>query len=116
MKITLHYSTFMTLYVYACGMTVTIDMECKPLDEILDFVQSIFDDKTFFHGDSVEQVCVIDSKTGELIAECVPDKEVNNDAESWPTPEEIFDEKYDDWAYNEDMGFDAYLGDYTYDC
>ena len=56
MKTTLHYSTFMTLYVYACGMTATVDMECKPLDEVLDFVQDIFKDNTFFHGDSVEQL------------------------------------------------------------
>ena len=102
MKTTLHYSTFMTLYVYACGMTATVDMECKPLDEVLDFVQDIFDDKTFFHGDSVEQVCVIDSKTGELIAECVPEK--------------AFEDAYDDWTYNEDMGYDPYLGCYTDDC
>ena len=102
MKTTLHYSTFMTLYVYACGMTATVDMECKPLDEVLDFVQDIFKDNTFFHGDSVEQVCVIDSKTGELIAECVPEK--------------AFDDAYDDWAYNEDMGYDPYLGCYTDDC
>ena len=102
MKTTLHYSTFMTLYVYACSMTATVDMECKPLDEVLDFVQDIFNDNTFFHGDSVEQVCVIDSKTGELIAECVPEK--------------AFEDAYDDWAYNEDMGYDPYLGCYTDDC
>ena len=40
------------------------------------------------------------------------DKEVNDDAESWPTPEEIFD----DWGYNEDEGYDPYLGCYTDDC
>lgn len=112
MKTTLHYSTSMTLYVYACGMTATVDMGCKPLDEILEFVEAIFNDKTFFHGESVDTVHVIDSNTGELIAECEPDKEVDNDAESWPTPEEIFD----DWGYNEDEGYDPYLGCYTDDC
>lgn len=112
MKTTLHYSTFMTLYVYACGMTATIDLECKSLEDTLDFVQHIFNDDTFIHGESVDMVHVIDSKTGELIAECEPDREVDNDAESWPTPEEIFD----DWGYNEDMGYDPYLGCYTDDC
>ena len=111
MKTTLHYSTFMTLYVYACGMTATIDLRCKSLEDTLDFVQHIFDDDTFIHGETVDTIHVIDSKTGELIAECEPDKEAN-DSESWPTPEEIFD----DWGYNEDEGFDPYLGCYTDDC
>lgn len=112
MKTTLHYSTFMTICVHACGVTATVDYGCKPLEDVLDFVQAIFNDETLFCGESVESVHVIDSKTGELIAECVPDKEVNNDVESWPTPEEIFD----DWDYNEDMGFDPYLGCYSDDC
>ena len=111
MKTTLHYSTFMTLYVYAYGMTAMIDLGCKSLEDTLDFVQHIFDDDTFIHGETVDTIHVIDSKTGELIAECEPDKEAN-DSESWPTPEEIFD----DWGYNEDEGFDPYLGCYTDDC
>ncbi len=104
MKTTLHYSTFMTLYVYVRGMTATVDMGCKPLNEVLDFVQDIFNDSTFFHSDAVEQVCVIDSKTGELIAECAP----NN--------EQFFENDDNDWGYNEDMGYDPYLGCYSDDC
>ncbi|MBQ3641725.1 hypothetical protein II906_07375 [bacterium] len=102
MKTTLHYSTFMTLCVHACGMTATVDMGCKSLEDVLDFVQHIFNDDTFFHGESVESVHVIDSETGELIAECVP--------------EESVDDVYDDWGYNEDIGYDPYLGCYTDDC
>lgn len=40
--------------------------------------------------------------------------------------EELFDDSwdedysddgaYDDWGYNEDEGFDPYLGEYTWDC
>jgi len=107
MKTTLHYSTFMTLYVYACGMTATIDLECKSLEDTLDFVQHIFNDDTFIHGESVDMVHVIDSKTGELIAECEPDRE------SGPTAVDDFDS---DWGYNEDEGYDPYLGCYTDDC
>lgn len=106
MKTTLHYSTFMTLYVYACGMTATVDMGCKPLDEVLQFVEAIFADKTFFHGDSINSIHVIDSKTGELIAEC------ESDTESGPTAVD----DWGDWDYNEDMGYDPYLGCYTDDC
>lgn len=112
MKTTLHYSTFMTLNVHALGMTAMVDMGCKPLNEVLDFVEHIFSNDTMFCGDYVEKVVVCDSNTGELIAECDPDKEINDDAESWPTPEEIFE----DWGYNEDAGFDPYLGCYTDDC
>lgn len=102
MKTTLHYSTFMTVCVHACGMTATVDFDCKPLEDVLDFVQHIFNDDTFFHGESIESVHVIDSKTGELIAECVPEESVDDD--------------YGDWDYNEDMGFDPYMGCYTDDC
>lgn len=106
MTTTLHYSTFMTLCVHACGMTAEVDMGCKPLEEVLDFVSHIFDDDTFFHGDSIELVHVIDSKTGELIAECAPDPI------SGPTAVD----EWNDWDYNEDMGFDPYLGCYSDDC
>ena len=112
MKTTLHYSTFVTLSVYGCGITANVDLGCKPLNEVLDYIEHIFNDDTIFCGKFVTHVVATDSKTGELIAECVPDKEVNNDVESWPTPEEIFD----DWNYNEDMGFDPYLGCYSDDC
>ena len=112
MTTTLYYSTATTLYVHACGMTATIEMGHKQLNEVLDFVQHIYDDDTFIHGDSVESIQVVDTNTGELLADCVPDKEINNDTESWPTPKEIFD----DWGYNEDMGYDPYLGCYSDDC
>ena len=106
MKTTLHYSTFMTLCVHACGMIATVSMDCKPLEDVLQFVEAIFNDETFFHGDSVESIHVIDSKTGELIAECEPN------TESGPTA--IND--WSNWDYNEDMGYDPYLGCYTDDC
>lgn len=101
MKTTLHYSTFMTLNVHALGMTAMVDMGCKPLDEVLDFVEHIFSNDTMFCGDYVEKVVVCDSNTGELIAECDSD---HHD----PIPE--------DWDYNEDEGFDPYMGCYTDDC
>ena len=32
--------------------------------------------------------------------------------------EELYDDEYDyeDWGFNEDEGFDPYLGEYTWDC
>ena len=102
MKTTLYYSTFVTLSVSALGMTATVDMGCKPLNEVLDFIEHIFNDDTMFCGKYVQKVVATDTKTGELIAECVPEK--------------AFEDAYDDWAYNEDMGYDPYLGCYTDDC
>lgn len=101
MKTTLHYSTFMTLYVHACGMTATVDMGCTPLKDVLQFAEAIFNNKTFFHGDSVEAVHVIDSKTGELIAECEPE------TASGPTAvKDDWDDDYDE------CGYDPYLNWY----
>lgn len=45
-----------------------------------------------------------DSNTGEVYASC-----------SWDD-ESIPEEDYGDWDYNEDEGFDPYLGEYTWDC
>ena len=101
MKTTLHYSTFVTLNVSALGMTATIDMGCKPLNEVLDFVEHIFNNDTMFCGEYVQKVVVTDTNTGELIAECDPDCD---------------DKTCNDWDYNEDMGFDPYLGCYSDDC
>lgn len=45
-----------------------------------------------------------DANTGELYATC-----------SWDD-ESIPEEDYGDWDYNEDEGFDPYMGEYTWDC
>lgn len=48
-----------------------------------------------------------DSHTGELYATCSWDEE--------DVPEEDYG-TWDDWGYNEDEGFDPYMGEYTWDC
>lgn len=48
-----------------------------------------------------------DSNTGEVYASCSWDDE--------STPEEDYG-AWEDWNYNEDEGFDPYLGEYTWDC
>lgn len=110
MKTTLHYSTFITLCVHACGMTAQVDMGCKPLEEVFDYVGYIFTNGTFFHADCVESVHVIDSNTGELIAECEPDKKSEElDSDGW-TMYDAIDEA------DLEMGFNPYEGCYDYDC
>ena len=48
-----------------------------------------------------------DANTGELYATCSWDDE--------SIPEEDYG-AWDDWGYNEDEGFDPYMGEYTFDC
>ena len=103
MKTTLTYSTFMTLSVHTLGLTATIDLGCKELSEVLEYVDCIFHNATMFHKECVDLVYVIDTKTGELIATCEPDGPIPVDDDP-------------DWGYNEDMGYDPYMGCYTDDC
>ena len=103
MKTTLHYSTRMTLCVHSLGLTANIDLGCKTLDDALKYVDCIFDDATLFRCECVDSVHIINSDTGELIAECEPDGPI-------PVEDDC------DWGYNEDEGFDPYEGCYSYDC
>jgi len=48
------------------------------------------------------------ANTGELAATCW-----------WQEGDDVIEEDYDawdDWGYNEDEGFDPYMGEYTWDC
>ena len=50
---------------------------------------------------------IYETDTGIVLAHCSWDDE--------STPEEDYG-AWDDWNYNEDEGFDPYLGEYTWDC
>lgn len=103
MKTTLHYSEKMTFCVAGLGIMAQVDAGYTTLEAALEYAQAIFDDKTLFNGESVESVHIINSETGELIAECEAEshEEINLDL---------------DWGFNEDMGYDPYLGCYSDDC
>lgn len=58
----------------------------------------------------IENINISDMNTGELLAVCTPD------IVSGPTAVEDEDDWDDDWGYNEDEGYDPYLGCYTDDC
>jgi len=79
MKTTLTYSARMTICVHTLGLTANIDMGCKELQEVLDYVEAIFNDDTMFRKYCVSNVHVIDSNTGELIAICDPDQPIGDD-------------------------------------
>ncbi len=108
MKTTLTYSAPFTLTITAVnGDVVTLDASCQSLDSILEYVNMIFNDETpLFHGNGIALITVCDSTTAEIVAECRPDDELDFDNPNYDP----------DWGYNEDMGFDPYLGCYTDDC
>lgn len=108
MKTTLTYSAPFTLIITAVnGDVVTLDAASQTLDSILEYVDMIFNDATpLFHGNGITLITVCDSTTGEIVAECRPDDELDFDNPNYDP----------DWGYNEDMGFDPYLGCYSDDC
>ena len=64
------------------------------LDTAAEFVQAAFEDG---YGDAFD---IIDANTGEVLI-TFEDEDPSED---------------NDWGYNEDMGFDPYLGCYTDEC
>jgi hypothetical protein len=108
MKTTLTYSAPFTLTITAVnGDVVTLDASCQSLDSILEYVNMISNDETpLFHGNGIALITVCDSTTAEIVAECRPDDELDFDNPNYDP----------DWGYNDDMGFDPYLGCYTDDC
>ena len=73
-----------------------------PFDKALLVAEDIFAGEFVFPARDVKQILITDSNTGELLATCAPDAD--------------FDDNCNSWSYNEDCGFDPYLGCYTDDC
>lgn len=103
------------LYSTNCAITIYFKKDCdlasaefreqfKTLKSAIEMAGFIF---SAIYPETTERVVIWDSNTGEILAECTPD------CDSGPieVPEDPLD-----WNYNEDMGFDPYLGCYTDDC
>lgn len=109
MKLNLTYGASFDLIITTIDGNFTHEMRSCALQDAVDYAEMIFDDKTPFRWDTVSKVTICDAYTGEICAECE-----HNDT---PTDSEIDNPNYDhDWDYNEDMGFDPYLGCYSDDC
>jgi len=84
------------------GESYEPDFEFANIDDALAYCEEQIDiQQQYLYGN------VFDVYTGEILAHC-----------SWDdksTPEEDYG-TWEDWNYNEDEGFDAYLGEYTWDC
>lgn len=109
MKTHLYYSTFATALITTCrGNTYERDFyECHEMQWLYDWAQmALEDDMLEIPSKLISQITFIDSKTGEILLECARDVEGPTAIEDWD----------DDWNYNEDLGFDPYLGCCTDDC
>ena len=112
MKMTLGYgSTFEIRITVYGGDVFTYQFGSGALQDAVDYVTAIYEDETAIRARDICQILIIDAQTGEILAECDPD------SESGPTEVDFENENYDcDWGYNEDMGYDPYMGCYTDDC
>jgi len=109
MKLNLTYGASFELIITTVHGNFTHEMKSCTLQDAVDYCEMIFDDGTPIRSRSISKITVCDSFTGEICAECERD-----DA---PTDSEIDNPNYDpDWGFNEDEGFDPYLGCYTEDC
>ena len=84
--------------------------ECSPysLKECTDFI-----DYKMRQNPDIEGGVICDWDTGEVVATIKPDSLLNDYAQEYM---EHADDCDPDWGYNEDMGFDPYMGCYTDDC
>ena len=109
MKTEITYSTKCTLTIYfveSCDLaSADFREQFKNLQDALNMAEFIFET---LYPKTAAKIMIWDSNTGEILAECSPD------AEAGPT--EVEEDYFDDWDYNEDMGYDPYMGCYTDDC
>lgn len=110
MKITLTYGSSFDLIITTLDNVFTCEMEHCTLQNAVNYAESLFNDETCIHARAIVKVMICDSNTGEICAECEPSPFC---VEAEECQEVSLD---DDWDYNEDMGFDPYLGCYTDDC
>lgn len=114
MKTDIVYSTecYLTLFFNeTCDLESASWRDTYPtLQKALNAAQRIF---STVYPHTAERVVICSSYTGEILAECV--KEEADTLEAWESFEDDFYPD-DDWNYNEDLGYDPYLGCYTDDC
>lgn len=98
-----HIEHFATSYSITFHGTISYDVESfGSLDDALAFAEEEIDVRQ-----QATFASIWDSNTGEVYATCSSDDE--------STPEEDCG-AWEDWNYNEDEGFDPYMGEYTWDC
>lgn len=103
MNIEIMYATTCTATVYETnGSSWTYNFQFTTLKAALEWAQFQIENRPISFD--IEHIYIVDDSTAELLADCTPDKS------------ESFEDEYDDWDCDNDMGFDPYLGCYTEDC
>ena len=101
----------MTIELQTCAtVSITFSDDCHTWEAPFDF-HSINDALAYAENEidvrlQALHASIWDTKTGELYVTCSADH-VEEDEEEDCDP---------DWGYNEDMGFDPYMGCYSDDC
>ena len=101
------------VYTTPCAITIHFSETCdldsayyrerfKTLKDAINAAEFIFYN---VYPVTAKKITIWDTNTGEILAECFPDD-----------VEDPNEEDYNDWDYNEDMGYDPYMGCYTDDC
>lgn len=104
MKFEILYSTICEATVYSKENKDSwiFNQRFTTLQKALDWANEIIEISPF--NFEIEKIYITDVKTGEMLAECFPDEE------------DAYEDEYADWGYNEDAGYDPYLGCYSDDC
>lgn len=96
-----NYGNFYCSLCYATGEIITPTYSRAPstLKDCMEYLQEQMDNDT-----TITQGVLCDSMTGEIVMTIVRDNE------------DFLEDCDSDWDYNEDCGFDPYMGCYTDDC
>ena len=101
MKVEITYATLCSATVILKDDTSwTYNQPFKTLKEAIEWAEAQIEEHLNFIN--ISHIYITDDSTAEVLAECFPDEDEPDD--------------YDDWGYNEDMGFDPYMGCYSDDC
>ena len=103
MKTIIEYSTFCEATIYETnGDSWSYNHTFKNLREAEEWARFQIEVRPL--NFEIDRIYISDNDSGEILLTCRPD-DVEDE-----------EEHNDDYGYNEDMGFDPYLGCYTDDC
>lgn len=110
MKTEICYGSHFEILINTTDERFSFDFGSGTLGQAIQWAELVFEGHhELLRATAIKEIIICDAHTGEILAECTPDSD---------NEESIFEnENYDpDWGYNEDMGFDPYMGCYTDDC
>ena len=94
-----NYGRFYPALSYNTNEVIEHVQRANTLKRTMDFIE-----RAMVNDGSIILGTICDAETGEVVATIIPEEEDD---------ESLYN---GDWGYNEDCGFDPYLGCYTDDC